>query len=325
MTTIAVTGASGFLGSSLVPHLARSGRHHVLAMTRRMSLPMSSAETGGDVSWMQGDLSSLEDCRRLVESTDIIVHLAHSKTPITSDRDIPAEAQLSLVPTLNLVQAIRETGTRPHVVYASSGGAVYQPPKRRTPLRENSVCAPTSSYGIVKLAAEHYLRVAAAHGWLTATAARIANPYGTLLPMERMQGFIGVALNRIIHGQPVHIYGSPTNVRDYIHLEDVASFLDLVLNQSAAYETYNVGTGRGSSVRQILNLLGRLTGRPVRTELVPLPEAAHALPSWIVLDVSKARACLGWTPRIPLYTGLEKLCRNVVASSQLARLRPPAA
>src|SRR5438270_153202 len=90
------------------------------------------------------------------------------------------------------------------------GGLV--PPAQRAPLYEAASTAPSTSYGIQKLAFEQYLRMAANEGWLTATVLRIGNAYGTLLPRERLQGFIGVALNHIVHDEPVRIFGDWENV-----------------------------------------------------------------------------------------------------------------
>ena len=132
-------------------------------------------------------------------------------------------------PTLTLIEALRATGNRAHVVFASSGGAVYGDAANRRPFREDDACRPQTSYGIQKLTAEHYLRMASEHGWLTATTLRVANPYGVLLPPERRQGFIGTAVAQIRAGDPVRVFGNPANVRDYVHIADVCRAFELAL------------------------------------------------------------------------------------------------
>jgi UDP-glucose 4-epimerase len=289
-----------------VPKLAETAGEPVVGLTRHLPLLPADAVA----HWVQGDLGSAADCRQFVRSAKVIVHLAHSTTPLTSDRNLPADIQLNLVPTLNLLQAIRDAGTVPFVVFASSGGAVYGAVQPGKPVSESSVCRPASSYGIVKLAVEQYLRVAAEQGWLRAVALRIGNPYGVLLPTERTQGFIGVALNRIVHGQPVRVFGNPNNVRDYIHLQDVASCVLRVLSLPSKFAVYNVGGGQGRSVLDILRLLGEMTGLPVQSETEQPSDAAWALPSWIVLDIRKARLELDWSPKVDFDEGLRVLCRQ---------------
>ena len=128
-------------------------------------------------------------------------------------------------------------------MYFSSGGAVYAPKHDRVRYRETDVCAPLSSYGIQKLAAEHYLRLAAFRGLLTATVLRVGNAYGTLLPQHRMQGLIGVAINCVVHNRPVRVFGNPANVRDYIHLDELCNLAERVARPVEEFSIVNVGSG----------------------------------------------------------------------------------
>jgi UDP-glucose 4-epimerase len=150
-----------------------------------------------------------------------------------------------------------------------------------------------------------------AQGCLTATSLRIGNPYGVLLPLERMQGLIGVALNQIFHHQPVKIYGNPNNVRDYIHLEDMCRIFELAIDNQSGFQVYNVGSGQGYSVNNILDLLEQIAGYPVVRSIQPPTQITNYLPSWIVLDITKAREILRWQPEIAFEQGLKILCEQV--------------
>jgi UDP-glucose 4-epimerase len=258
---------------------------------------------------MQGDLHQPADCADFVRGLEVVIHLAHTSTPLTSNKYLPGDARSNLLPTLNLIEAIRAAGTRPHVIYASSGGAVYGAAPQRRPLREDDPCVPNTSYGIQKLAGELYLRLAAENGWLSATCLRISNAYGLLLPIERKQGFIGVAVNRVLRGQPVRVFGDLNNIRDYVHLEDLVRALDAIMCRTVpnqAYQTYNIGSGTGRSVRDILAALERLLGRPIEVVQDPEPMGAHLLP-WSVLDISRVDQELGWRPKIAFEDGLRAL------------------
>lgn len=311
--TLGITGASGFLGSALLEHLqGREPQMPIRALTR--TLHFEQVEGFPDVDWFQGDLLSPSDCEEFVGGLDVVVHLAHVNTPLTSDAHLPSDAASNLVPALNLLQAIRDGGRRPHVVLASSGGALYRPAPGGRPFTEDDPCAPPSSYGIQKLALEHYLRAASEQGWLTATVLRIGNPYGVLLPPQRRQGLIGVALNEFLHGQAIRVFGDPRNVRDYVHLDDMCRMFELTLRTHGSFDVYNVGSGVGHSVEEILALLERILDAPLGIEREPVEEAAQRLPSWVVLDVGKAEAKLGWTPSIAFEEGLRRLCAESLAA-----------
>lgn len=311
MRKIGVTGASGFMGSILIGRLVDRPDIEVRALTRTLSsTPVAFHE---HVAWMQGDLTSRLDCATFVDGLDVIVHLAHTNTPFTSNKDLPSDAAMNVIPTVTLLQAIREAGTRPHVVYASTGGALYRAEGHR-PFHEDSPVEPTTSYGVQKLMGEHYLRLAVQEGWLTATSLRIGNPYGVLLPAERQQGFIGVALSRLLEGRPVRVFGDPDNVRDYIHLDDVMRMFELMLERHDGWNLYNVGSGEGRTVREVLVLLQEFSGVAADIRYEPLTADSRRLPAWVVLDSSKARLEVGWEPRIAFEDGLRSLCHEAVTA-----------
>ena len=303
---IGITGAGGMLGRTLVDRFAESSGIEVVALSRR---PAMSAATP-NVRWLQGDLASSEDCNLFVAGLDVVFHCAHKNSPLTSDGEWARDAQLNLVPTLNLLSAIERSGRRMHVVYPSSGGAVYGASQGLRPFRETDPCLPLNSYGIQKLAIEHYLRVFAQRDLLTVSVLRIGNAYGWLLPPDRTQGFIGTAINRMLHGQPVRIIGDTHNVRDYVHIEDIATAVMSAAARREPFEVFNIGTGAGSSVADILAVLEQLTGRQPITEIVQLP-GADRLPPWCVLDISEAERCLGWRPQVALADGLARMLDTV--------------
>lgn len=258
------------------------------------------------ISWLQGDLGSPTDAAALVQGTDATIHLAWANTPLTSNAHLPSDVSANLLPTLSLLEALRAEASRPHIVFASSGGAVYGLAAVERPFRENHDCRPSSSYGIQKLTVEQYLRMASEHAWLTATALRIGNPYGVPLPPERLQGFIGTAVAQLHAGSAIRVFGSPSNVRDYVHVDDVCRAFELSLTPHQPFDTINVGSGSGSSVEDILRLIEELHGTPVALH-AERSAAADELPSWVVLDIERARLELGWSPQISLRDGIGRL------------------
>src|SRR5712691_11620950 len=166
---IGIAGATGFIGSYLSRYLAARKCASICLLSR-------SAAAGPEFENFQmicGDLLSPADCERFAEGVDVIYYLAHTNSPIDSDRDQVSDAMCNLIPLLNLIRAVERVGNRPHVVYFSSGGAVYAPKRGGGRYRESDECGPVSSYGIQKLAAEQYLRLAAQRGGLTAAVLRV--------------------------------------------------------------------------------------------------------------------------------------------------------
>jgi UDP-glucose 4-epimerase len=242
------------------------------------------------------------DCQHFAANLDLIYYLAHQNTPVNSDLDSADDTVKNLVPLLTLIKVIKDLKTKPRVVYFSSGGAVYGNARECAPFREEQPCDPVCSYGVQKLAAEHYLRIAALNGVLSARILRVGNAFGALLPMHRTQGLIGVALNNILHRKPVRVFGNPENVRDYIHLEDIADVALRVADGGSIYSVLNVGSGQGHSVNQILQLMEDCLG--IRPQVEFDDALGGTLARWSVLDISKARRELQWEPRITLRAGI---------------------
>jgi UDP-glucose 4-epimerase len=293
-----IIGGTGFIGSYLCHH-HRPSRIFTRRAANLPSIP------GAEIQ--QGDLLSGQDCERFAGELDTIYYLAHANTPVNSDLDQPTDAALNLVPFLTLLNAVRRLGTRPHIVYFSSGGAVYAPRHPQVPFAEEDACAPASSYGILKIAAEQYLRLAAARGELTATVLRVGNAYGTLLPQYRRQGLIGVALNQLLHGEPVRIFGNTANVRDYIHLQDIAAIVAKVSTPRQPFDILNIGSGMGHSVSDVLSIIEDCYGSAFPTEVGE--DTGRWLPEWVVLDNSRARIEYGWSPTVGLRDGIDALLR----------------
>ena len=248
---IGFAGSRGAIGSYLLPRIASRYGGSVRLFLRNVRV----GELYHDSEVLCGDLLSPKDCGRFVKGLDVIYYLAHCNTPVSSDRDQPNDALLNVVPLLNFLQAIQDEETKPHVVYFSSGGAIYGRNPERVPWRETARCQPTSSYGIQKLAAEHYLRLAAEKGHLTCTVLRVSNAYGTLLSPQRMQGLVGVAINNALHNAPVRVFGNMDNVRDYVHLQDICAIAEKAAQPKEPFTILNVGSGRGYSVNDVLNII----------------------------------------------------------------------
>lgn len=300
---IGIAGAKGFIGSHLLRHLLEKTTFEVVALTRTVS---GNEMDHTRVRWMKGDLNLPADCDSFVADVGCVIHLAHTGTPLSSNRNYPGDVLCNLIPSLHLFEAIKRSGKKQHVIYPSSGGAVYASRSAGEPFTEEDPCSPETSYGVLKLTTEKYLEMGSHQNFLRATVFRIGNPYGAVLSPERMQGFIGVAMGQVLQGSSVRVFGNPSNVRDYIHLDDLCSLIVQAVKEPDDFSIYNAGSGSGHSVEELIGRIGAACGRKVDVLSVESKEA-EVLPAWVVLDGRKAEARFSWKCEISLEEGLERM------------------
>jgi UDP-glucose 4-epimerase len=295
---VAVTGASGLIGRAVVERLASEGVS-LTCLSRREHL-----ESPNGIKWLIGDLSTGGVAESLVENQDVIIHLAHDSTPLTATTNLVEGLQSGLFPTLRLISAAMKSAHAPHIIYVSSGGAVYgEAACVNRPNRETDRCEPIMAYGIQKFAIERYLHSAAKSGALRSTVLRVSNAYGALLNPNRLQGIIGTSISRVMEGKALRLIGSPHNVRDYVHISDIATAVNSSLQLTGNFEIINIGSGVGHSVLEVLKKIIQIGGNATSIEIEEVA-GSNLLPSWCVLDVNKVRDLLDWKACITLDEGI---------------------
>jgi UDP-glucose 4-epimerase len=188
------------------------------------------------------------------------------------------------------------------IMYLSSGGTVYGDPIR-LPVSEDHPLDPLCSYGIVKVAVEKYLNMYSVLDRLTATVLRVSNPYGgSAWRANDLQGVIPIFLRKMAAGKSIEIWGDGSTVRDYIYIDDLIDAMVCALGAQGS-AVYNVGSGVGHSLNEVLEILSDVTGME--------PRVSYSAPrgfdvSRIVLDVRKAREALGWQPSTTLRQGCSR-------------------
>jgi len=273
------------------------------------------------VEWVTGDLRDPGFCRSLVGDQDVLVHLAWRGAPLTAGT-FAQGLRDGLLPTLNLFDAVAKHGHM-RVVYPSSGGTVYEDLPDHRAHTEDDPCLPKNPYGIQKLSAEHYLRVLCASQACSASILRISTAYGWVAKSGDQQGFINLAIAAAVEGRPVRLVGDPDNVRDFVHRSDVAQALllaSLEKPQLGELKIVNIASGVGTSIREVLGLIEMELGRPI-TIKHEYPKESSGLPAFSVLDITRARDLLGWSPTIDLRTGIrsgiKELCKRASAATDL--------
>lgn len=301
-----VTGGNGFIGAHLVDRLVALGwKVKVLDLFDRRfgSSPAS-------VDLIRADLASDYAAREALADVDTVFHLAWSTIHEVATRDPLQDIEANLVPSVRLIDQCRHSGVR-RIVFLSSGGTVYGP-AQHLPITEEHPTYPVSAYGITKLAVEKYLHMYRYLYGLECVILRPSVPYGPWQDPRRRQGAVGVFLYRTARGEPIEIWGDGSVVRDYFYISDLISAIvqAATVQELDGKPVYNIGGGQGYSLNDLVDVIQRTAGRKVT--VVYRPGRRFDVPS-VVLDTSRAAACLEWYPRVDLSEGVERTWKWVLS------------
>jgi len=293
---VLVLGGNGFIGTHLVEALVAGGTH-VRVLSRS---GYRHVQPFHGVDYRYADFADSVSVAESLVDMDIVVHLISTTVPATANLDPLADITGNLLPTVRLLQQMRDIGV-PRLVFLSSGGTVYGNAKS-VPIPEEHERNPLSSYGIVKVAIENYIAMFSSQYGLRSLVLRVSNPYGPLQGHLGIQGVIPTFFQRILAGDEIRIWGDGSNVRDYLYISDLVSSIVLSINQDLA-GVYNVGSGQGVSLRDVVSLIEEITGISANVEYLP-PRGFDVRK--VVLDISKVRQAIDWAPVVSLREGCER-------------------
>jgi UDP-glucose 4-epimerase len=293
--TVAVIGASGFVGQYLVRSLSGEGKH-VLALSRA-ELPDSPP----GVEQIVGAFDRPADFLPILRQSAVVVHAASASTPGSTAGRPLSELGLNLGPTLALIEALQETPDC-RLVYLSSGGTLYGNTDGLAAIEESPL-RPRSYHGAGKVAAEQFIRAWAAQFRGRAVILRPSNLYGPGQSLRRGFGIVPTAFDKILRNEPLTIWGDGQSVRDYLYIED---FIDLCLAVIASpmtpgVEVINAASGLGVSLDELLRTIEAVTGRTLARHYDPTRPVDLLR---VTLDISNAGNRYGWQPATALTDGL---------------------
>lgn len=297
---ILVLGGEGFIGSHLVESLVAAG-HDVTVFDHKPGQLLPDA-IRPSIRCIYGDFCDTTSLAPVFDSIEVVYHLISTTLPKSSNDSPVFDVTSNVCGTLNALQEACKAGVR-KVVFVSSGGTVYGIP-RSLPIDETHSTEPICSYGITKLSIEKYLHLFHTLFGLDYAVLRVSNPYGDRQHVGRGQGVIGTFVNRIVTNAPIEIWGDGEIVRDYVHISDVIDAMVLSARDTGTEKVFNIGSGVGHSLNQILEFLHSVTG--VWPDVKRTEQRTFDVPVNI-LDIRRAQQCLGWTPRISLPIGIQAL------------------
>ena len=172
------------------------------------------------MEFCEGDFGNRGDLAAALEGCQTVFHLVATTVPKTSNDDPVHDLETNLVATVRLFDLARRSHTK-KIVFASSGGTVYGAPTT-VPIAEHHETSPVCSYGIHKLAVEHYLHLYHRLHGLNYSVLRVSNAFGERQRPTASQGAVTVFLDRALRGEAIVIWGDGSVVRDYVYVRDVA-------------------------------------------------------------------------------------------------------
>ena len=317
---ILVTGAAGFIGSNVVDRLL-DDHHEVVGVDNlsrgtRANLPDPELHEERGFSFIEGDVTDSRFATTVAEAdVEVICHLAAQIDVRVSVQDPLEDARLNVLGTINVLEAARKAGVR-KVVFTSSGGSIYGEPKQM-PVDETTPVNPLSPYAASKVCGETYLGMYKGRYGLETTALALSNVYGPRQDPHGEAGVVAIFGNAMLQGRPAFIYGDGTSIRDYVFVEDVADAFARATGDKGNGRRFNIGTGVGTSVRQLHTAVADAALAPDDPNFAP---ARLGELQAITLDASLAGKELGWVARTSLSEGLFKTLAWIRSQPD----RPPA-
>jgi UDP-glucose 4-epimerase len=301
-----VTGGAGFIGShvadlfiengyevEIIDNLSSGKRNNVPARARLHEMSVTSPEAAEVVKG---------------GNFDVLVHLAAQMDVRRSLEDPLFDATTNILGIVNLLEAIRASGRKTRIVFTSTGGAIYgdfnRPPNIETYPKD-----PDSPYAISKLASEYYLAYYGRLQGFEHVSVRFGNVYGPRQDPHGEAGVVAIFCNRLLEGKSLTIYGDGEQTRDYVYVGDVAAAVwrgatfDLPPAGRVDDRSFNIGTGKGTSVIELTRLLQQAARTDA--EIVFAPKRAGELQESF-LNIDKSRDVLGWQPQVSLAEGVAK-------------------
>ena len=287
---VVVTGGAGFIGSHVADAFLARGDEVVvvddLSTGKRENVPAGAELIEADIT------------EGLDVACELVCHLAAQASVTASVADPLRDARVNVLGTLNVCRLGAP------VIYAATGGALYGDAAPR-PTREDFQPQPQSPYGASKLAGEGYVGAWGRLHSLPNAVLRLANVYGPRQSAEGEAGVVAIFSEHLARGEAPTLRGDGTQTRDYLYVADAAEAFVRAAD-AARSGVFNVATGVATSTARVLELLQEAAGTSLEPRRVPLQpgEMQDSL-----LDPSRVREELGWSPRVAVEDGLRETFR----------------
>jgi len=291
---LVLLGGSGFIGQSLLRFQAqgRSGK-----IFKTVIFDPQPPEYFQPDLFVQGKIDDTEKIAGLLTAGDIVFHLVHTTIPSDASRPSGEEEKENVNPSLKLIDLLKKSPVR-GLVYLSSGGTVYGEPSERRPISESAPVNPGSPYARAKIKIEKAVQGSGVPYLII----RPGNPFGPFQELLNRHGAVGRIFQALVKNEAFTIYGQGETVRDYIYIDDFISALLLLAQGGEWGQIFNIGTGIGASLKQVIAFCEKISKKKLTKIYRPLRGTDL---DYNVLDSAKIKA-RGWKPEYSREQGLRK-------------------
>jgi UDP-glucose 4-epimerase len=298
---ILVTGGAGFIGSNIVDAYIKEG--HQVTIVDDLSTG-KKGQVHSQARLIVMDIRDPNISTLFAESRfEVVNHHAAQLDVRKSVQDPFFDASVNILGTLRLLECCRSYGVR-KFIFSSSGGTIYGE-CGASPAREEDPARPESPYGFSKAAGERYIRFYGDVYHLPYTILRYANVYGPRQDPHGEAGVVAIFAGKLLAKQPVTIYGTGEQERDYVFVSDVVQ-ANLAALTKGENDIFNIGTGVPTSVKRLWEIMAALEEKAPKAVHAPARTGELARS---VLDADRAKRLLGWKPSHPLEKGLAETYR----------------
>jgi UDP-glucose 4-epimerase len=298
-----ITGGAGFIGSAIAGRLIKSGvKVHViddLSTGFERNIPAGAIFYKADIS-VHSEIDKLP----IPHSIDAVFHLAAQSSGEASFDDPLRDADINYKGTYNMLNLAKKKGAK-RFIYASSM-SVYGEIADRFKAGEERICRPSSYYGCNKLASEKMISVFAGNAGIEYTILRLFSVYGPGQNMFNMkQGIVSIYMSYLLKDKPVHVKGDLGRFRDLVYIDDVVeAFAGCMENRDSFGRIFNIGTGRKTTVKKLLEIILEAYGKKDFGKWVHCEGSTAGDVRGCVADVAKVRRILKWKAKYDLREGI---------------------
>jgi UDP-glucose 4-epimerase len=303
MSRYLVTGAAGFIGSSLAKRLISDG-NEVITVDNLSTGSKNNLPDG--IDFIEGDIGDISTFNKIPNGYyDAIFHIAGQSSGEISFDDPIYDIKTNAESTLLLLNFCIQNNCK-RLIFASTMSVYGTKPEHA--VKEEEECQPQSFYGVAKLASEHYLRIYQNYG-IETTSLRLFNVYGTGQNLDNLkQGMVSIYLAQMIRDRHIHVKGSPDRFRDFIHVDDVVeSFYRCLDNPMSIGKSINIATGKQTRVSEIIHMLTSNYKEDITIEYEGgTPGDIHG----IYADVNLMNRILGTWKKVELNDGISRMVNS---------------
>jgi len=283
---ILILGSEGFVGHNLVEGLSKN--HEIFCA--------DLIANSNHKNYKQFDITDSSSVDQIVRNVDVVIDLAAHSLVSSLDGSVE-NAKVNIIGLLNVLESCRKNQIK-KIIFTSASSMIGVPNSEQ--VSEDHLAIPKTAYGITKLASEHYLRLYNELYGINFVVFRFFNIYG---PFQK-NGLIPTLFNRIKNGESLMVFGKGDQIRDYVFIEDIVSFFEEAISSKIGdNQIFNMGTGKGSTISDIIEILSKTL--QISPTIEKKPERPGEIGNFVG-DTTKLNSIFGNIPSTSVTLGIQK-------------------